>query len=56
MTGNLTISDLVVTPIMQNCRILADKSGGDAVVIDPGGDCDKILARLEQLKLKTKEI
>ena len=52
----LNIETLVVTPIMQNCRILWVAGQSDAVVVDPGGDCARILARLAQLKLTCTEI
>lgn len=34
---------LVVTPIQQNCRVFLGK---DALIIDPGGDADKIIENL----------
>ena len=40
-----------VGPLGCNCTILGDKSTGKAIVIDPGGDADKILARLSALSL-----
>jgi len=35
-----------------NCVILGDEESGDAIVVDPGGDHAKILARLEALGLR----
>jgi hydroxyacylglutathione hydrolase len=37
-----------VTPFQQNCSILVDESSSRAVVIDPGGDLDRIDAALAQ--------
>ncbi len=37
-----------VTPFRQNCAILWDADTGAAVVVDPGGDVDRILAALDQ--------
>jgi len=38
-----------VTPYEQNCSILVCQETGDAAVIDPGGDIDKILEGIKQL-------
>ncbi|MBF0623793.1 MAG: MBL fold metallo-hydrolase [Magnetococcales bacterium] len=43
-------------PLMVNCQILGDKKSGQAVLIDPGGDAPKILARLKRLGLKPTHI
>lgn len=40
------IERLVVGPLAVNCYILS--SAGEVAVIDPGGDPDKIMARIEQ--------
>ncbi len=37
-----------VTPFRQNCAILWDADSGEAAVVDPGGDVDRILAVLDQ--------
>ena len=37
-----------VTPFQQNCAILWDETSKAGMVIDPGGDVDKILAAIEQ--------
>ncbi len=36
-----------VTPLMQNCTLFIDEASGKAVVIDPGGEVDRILTALE---------
>ncbi len=38
-----------VTPFEQNCSILVCQDTGDAAVVDPGGDIDKILDGVKQL-------
>lgn len=48
------IYTVVVTPFSQNARILA--SAGEAVVIDPGGESDKIIAALQKYGLSCKQI
>jgi glyoxylase-like metal-dependent hydrolase (beta-lactamase superfamily II) len=40
----MSVHTIVVTPIQQNCRILLGKT---AMVVDPGGDVDLILSKLE---------
>jgi glyoxylase-like metal-dependent hydrolase (beta-lactamase superfamily II) len=52
----LIIKALVVGPIMANCYIAGCKDTGEAVVIDPGADADKILMELARLKLTVKYI
>jgi glyoxylase-like metal-dependent hydrolase (beta-lactamase superfamily II) len=42
------IERLVVGPLATNCYIL--KSGEELMVIDPGGDADRIIARLRELE------
>ncbi|ASM49864.1 hypothetical protein PESP_a1802 [Pseudoalteromonas espejiana DSM 9414] len=37
-----------VTPFSQNCRIIACKNTHQAVVIDPGGDTQTIIAALNE--------
>jgi len=37
-----------VTPFQQNCSVLVDEATGCAVVIDPGGDLDRIDAAVRQ--------
>jgi hydroxyacylglutathione hydrolase len=39
-----------------NCTILGDEETGEAIVIDPGDDADKILQALEKHGLKAKQI
>jgi len=37
-----------VTPFQQNCAILWDEASKAGMVVDPGGDVDKILAAIQQ--------
>ena len=41
-----------VGPLQCNCSVIGDSLSGKALVIDPGGDADYILALLKELKLK----
>jgi len=52
----LRIYSLVVTPLLQNTRILTDTSSGDAVVIDPGGDVDSIIEVLKENRCICREV
>lgn len=41
-----------VGPLQCNCTILADEDSGEAVVIDPGDEPDRILRTLVEMRLK----
>lgn len=45
--GQLQFGVIPVTPFQQNCTILFDGETKSGVVVDPGGDVDRILAVLE---------
>lgn len=45
-----------VTPFEQNASLLWDERSGKAAVVDPGGDLERILARVEQLQLVLEKI
>lgn len=45
--GQLRAGIIPVTPFQQNCTILFDETGKRGVVVDPGGDVDRILAAIE---------
>jgi len=48
----LIIKSLEVGPIMVNCYILGCKDTGEAAVIDPGDEADRILIKLSEARLK----
>jgi len=52
----LIIKELVVGPLMANCFIFGCEKTKEAVVIDPGGDADRILLSLADAKLQVKYI
>ncbi len=52
----MIIEPIVVTPIAANCYIVACSDTKDAMVIDPGGDIDLILARITNLGVQVKLI
>lgn len=41
------ITTLVVGPFQQNCRLVKDPVSGDAVIVDPGAEPERILAAVE---------
>jgi len=47
---------VAVTPFQQNCAILWDEASKRALVIDPGGDVDRILAAIGQLGVTVERI
>ncbi len=52
----MIIKEMAVGPLMANCFICGCKKTKEAVVIDPGGDADKILLSLADSQLKVKYI
>jgi hydroxyacylglutathione hydrolase len=54
--GSATIACLVVGPIETNCYILSCPETGKAIIIDPGGDPDRIESRIEEARLEPVEI
>ncbi|MEZ5813057.1 MAG: MBL fold metallo-hydrolase [Rhizobiaceae bacterium] len=46
--GNLSAGIVPVTPFQQNCTVLFDDAEKAGVVIDPGGDVERIQAMLEE--------
>ncbi|MCO6415008.1 MBL fold metallo-hydrolase [Siccirubricoccus sp. KC 17139] len=45
-----------VTPFEQNCALLWEEGTGKGVVIDPGGEVDRILTAIGELKLSVERI
>ena len=43
----MIVKTLIVTPFQQNARLLIDPKTNKAVVIDPGGDVDRIYEQVE---------
>ncbi len=52
----VTIETHVVTPFYQNARIISDQLTKRAVVVDPGGDVDKLLQPLARAGLVVEAI
>jgi glyoxylase-like metal-dependent hydrolase (beta-lactamase superfamily II) len=54
--GRLNGAVITVTPFQQNCTILFDEDGKAGVVIDPGGEVDRIEAGLKETAVKVEAI
>ncbi|MFP3423683.1 MBL fold metallo-hydrolase [Pseudoalteromonas sp. SIMBA_162] len=52
----MKVITIPVTPFAQNCRIIACESTQEAIVVDPGGDSDKIIATLTSNSLTLKAV
>ena len=52
----MIIESLAVGPIQANCYILGCEKTREAVVIDPGGEADRILMTLARASLKLRFI
>ncbi len=52
----MDIITLAVTPFSQNCRIVICQQTRQAVIVDPGGDADKIIAELAKYTVVIKSI
>ncbi len=56
MTSSLILETFPVGPLQCNCTIMGDQTNGEAIVIDPGDEVDRIHRRLADLGLKLKQI
>ncbi len=52
----LEITTMAVAPLGCNCSIIRDPASGDTIVVDPGGDADRIISILEEKSYKVKHI
>jgi glyoxylase-like metal-dependent hydrolase (beta-lactamase superfamily II) len=52
----MQIQIVQVTMFVQNCMILSEAPGGPCVVIDPGGELDRILAAVRERDLRVEGI
>jgi glyoxylase-like metal-dependent hydrolase (beta-lactamase superfamily II) len=52
----MIIETVVVGPLMVNCYILGCETTLEGIVIDPGGDADKILSAVSGHELKIRQI
>jgi hydroxyacylglutathione hydrolase len=53
---DLEITTMAVAPLGCNCSIIRDPVSGDTVVVDPGGDADRIISILTEKSCKVTHI
>ena len=56
MSASLVVETFPVGRLQCNCTILGDTASGEAIVVDPGDDADKVLLVLARHKLRCKAI
>lgn len=56
MKDSLYLKSFPVGPLQCNCTIIGDKKTGHALIVDPGGDAQKILELLEQENFNAVEV
>jgi glyoxylase-like metal-dependent hydrolase (beta-lactamase superfamily II) len=54
--GTLIIEQLVVGLFQTNCYIVADEGTREAIIVDPGGDAERILETVERLECDVRLI
>ena len=54
--SNLQAAILPVTPFQQNCTFIWSEESKNGVVIDPGGDVDRILAAIKECGMEVEKI
>ncbi|MGO9316355.1 MAG: MBL fold metallo-hydrolase [Terracidiphilus sp.] len=52
----MILESFPVGPLQANCILLGDEESGEAIVIDPGDEAERIHGRLTELGLKLKQI
>jgi hydroxyacylglutathione hydrolase len=53
---DLEVETLVVGPFQQNCRIVKDRRSGQAVIVDPGDEAERILAAVRRLGARVSHV
>jgi len=54
--GSLLVETVTNGPFVENCYIIADAQGREAIVVDPGDEEQRIVERVHALDVKPKEI
>lgn len=54
--GNLRAGIIPVTPFQQNCTILFDEETKNGVVVDPGGEVDRIRGAIDDNDISVEAI
>lgn len=55
-SSTLDLRILPVTPFQQNCSLLFDTKSRDGVLVDPGGEAQKLMDAAKDLNVNVKEI
>lgn len=53
---DIEITTIVVSPFQQNCRLVKDRATGEAVIIDPGDEAERILGIVEEREARVTKI
>ncbi len=53
---SLRVEVVVVTPFQQNCSVIWCSETLQGAVVDPGGDIDRVIAKIEQHKIDVSQI
>lgn len=53
---DMLIKSLTVTPFEQNARVILDQNSGRALVVDPGGETDRIVDELADLSAAVEAV
>lgn len=56
VSADTFIESFPVGPLQCNCVIIGDRASGKAIVVDPGGDAEKIISILQRENLKLEQI
>jgi glyoxylase-like metal-dependent hydrolase (beta-lactamase superfamily II) len=56
MSVDLQVEIVTVTQFAQNCTILCPPGGGPAVLVDPGGEIDRVMAKADELGARIESI
>ena len=56
MSEALRVEQLTVGPLEENCWLLSEPSSGDAVLVDPGDEADRLLAAVEGAGATLREV
>jgi len=52
----MVVDEVTVGPLQENCYIVGDETTGEGIVIDPGDEAGRIVARVRRLRLKVGKI
>lgn len=52
----MLLEKITVSPLLENCYIVADENTREGIVIDPGDEADRILRKVETLQLKIDKV